>query len=157
LAINVGPETIAVPELPAMLAAASADRVVLELTEQLEVDDYPQLGNALRNIRELGVRLAIDDTGAGVASLAHILKLAPDIIKLDRTLTGRIDRDPVRRALAGALVTFAAETGAAVIAEGIETTDELDTVRSLGILHGQGYLLGRPGPVDALPRNAHTL
>jgi EAL domain-containing protein (putative c-di-GMP-specific phosphodiesterase class I) len=150
MAVNLGPEAISVPELEAMLGAADGRRVVLELTEHLKVDDYEGLGDTLRAIRSRGVRLAIDDTGAGFASLAHILKLAPDIIKLDRALTGGIDHDPVRRALAGALVTFAAETGATVIAEGIETADELDAVRKLGIPHGQGYLLGRPAPIASL-------
>ena len=72
-------------------------------------------------LRLMGVRLAIDDTGAGFASLAHILKLAPDLIKLDRELTSGIDHDPVRSALGTALVSFAARTGAEIIAEGIET------------------------------------
>ena len=74
----------------------------MELTEQAKVDDYPWLSHALDQLRQMGVRLAIDDTGAGFASLAHILKLAPDFIKLDRELTSGIDHDPVRRALAAA-------------------------------------------------------
>jgi EAL domain-containing protein (putative c-di-GMP-specific phosphodiesterase class I) len=150
LAINIGPEAIAAPELPALLAT-DARRTVLELTEHRRVADYPRLQHALHEIRATGVRLAIDDTGAGFASLAHILKLAPEIIKLDRDITRGIDVDPVRRALAGALVSFAAETGAEVTAEGIETAAELDAARELGISCGQGYLLGRPGPITSLP------
>ena len=136
-----------------LLEIAGAGRIVLELTEHLQVEGYDRLRDVLFRIRGSGVRLAIDDTGAGFAGLDHILRLAPDVIKLDRTLTGGIDIDPVRRALAGALVRFAGETGAQVLAEGIETADELATVRALGIQYGQGYLLGRPGPVEAL---AHT-
>jgi len=78
--------------------------------------------------------------------------LTPDIIKLDRNITHRIDGDPVRRSLAGALVAFAAEIGADAVAEGIQTAPELETVRTLGIRCGQGYLLGHPGPVAALTR-----
>jgi EAL domain-containing protein (putative c-di-GMP-specific phosphodiesterase class I) len=150
LAINIGPEAIGVGELPLLLESAGAHRIVLELTEHVRVADYPRLQNALVDIRARGTRLAIDDTGAGFASLAHILKLGPDIIKLDRDITRGIDCDPVRRALARALVSFAADMGAEVIAEGIETAAELDTARELGIHSGQGYLLGRPAPLAAL-------
>jgi len=104
----------------------------------------------VHSIRATGARLAIDDTGAGYASFAHILKLAPDLIKLDRILTTGVDVDPARQALAGALVNFASATGAKVIAEGIETAGELAVIRQLGIGYGQGHLLGLPGPVKDL-------
>lgn len=146
LAINVGPDAITTPELSALLRSRPAERIVLELTEHLKIDDYPHLQTLLRGVRERGIRLAIDDTGAGFASLGHIVNLAPDLIKLDRQFTRGIDLDPVRRALATALVNFAQDTGAQVIAEGIETADELDTVRQLGIPYGQGYFIGRPAP-----------
>jgi EAL domain-containing protein (putative c-di-GMP-specific phosphodiesterase class I) len=84
--------------------------------------------------------------------LAHIVNLSPDIIKVDRDITHEIDGDPVRRALTSALVGFAADTGAELVAEGIETEAELETVRSLGIRRGQGYLLGRPAPIATLAR-----
>jgi EAL domain-containing protein (putative c-di-GMP-specific phosphodiesterase class I) len=99
----------------------------------------------------LGVRLAIDDTGAGFASFAHILKLAPEIIKLDRELTSGIDHDPVRAALATALVSFASQLGTEIIAEGIETAAELEVLRNLGIRYGQGYFLFRPTSIDSIP------
>lgn len=150
LTINVGPDVIAAPELPQILAAADPARVVLELTEHFPVGNYERLRGALCEIRRRGTRLAIDDTGAGFASLAHILKLSPDIIKLDRDLARGIDADPIRRSLAAALVSFAGCTGAQVVAEGLETGGELRTVRELGIALGQGYLLGRPGPPAAL-------
>ena len=123
----------------------------MELTEETKVDDYPRLSRALEDLCLLGVRLAIDDTGAGFASFAHILKLAPDIIKLDRELTSGIDLDPVRAALATALVSFAAQIGAEIIAEGIETPTELEVLRNLGIHYGQGYLLCRPTSIDTIP------
>lgn len=150
LTINVGPDVIAAPELAQILAGADPTRVVLELTEHFPVEDYERLRGALCDLRARGTRLAIDDTGAGFASLAHILKLSPDVIKLDRDLARGIDEDPIRRSLAAALVTFAQRIGAQVVAEGLETDAELATVRELGIGLGQGYLLGRPGPVEAL-------
>ncbi|HET6507816.1 MAG TPA: EAL domain-containing protein [Baekduia sp.] len=150
LTINVGPDVIAAPELAQILAGADPTRVVLELTEHFPVEDYERLRGALCEIRRRGTRLAIDDTGAGFASLAHILKLSPDIIKLDRDLARGIDDDPIRRSLAAALVAFAHRIGAQVVAEGLETEAELSTVRELGIALGQGYLLGRPGPPAAL-------
>jgi EAL domain-containing protein (putative c-di-GMP-specific phosphodiesterase class I) len=79
----------------------------------------------VRSLRQKGTRISIDDTGSGYSSLAHILKLAPDLIQLDHDLVSGIDVDPVRRALAAALVSFAAETGTQIVAEGVETEDEL--------------------------------
>jgi len=158
LAVNAGPRAITSPELIRLLESADARRVVVELTEHVEVSDYPRLVRAISDVRETGARLAIDDTGAGVSSLAHILKLSPEFIKLDRALTTGIDRDPVRRALAGSLVTFAADTGPLIVAEGIETAGELSVLRNLGIRYGQGFYLGRPAPlptssVQALARS----
>ncbi|MCD6727170.1 MAG: EAL domain-containing protein [Solirubrobacteraceae bacterium] len=152
LAVNVGPEAVSTGRLPAILACGGAHRIVVELTEHIEVGNYERLQDALYEVRASGARLAIDDAGAGFAGLTRILKLAPDLIKLDRELTGGIDLDPVRRSLAAALVSFAAQTGAQIVAEGIETEDELEAVRELGISFGQGYLLGRPGPLSALQR-----
>jgi EAL domain-containing protein (putative c-di-GMP-specific phosphodiesterase class I) len=151
LAINLGPEAIAAPQLVELLSSHAPERVVLELTEHLRIDDYPQIRAALKTLRALGTRLAIDDTGAGFASLAHLVNLAPDLIKLDRQFTRRIDRDPARRALAAALVSFAHDTGAEMVAEGIETADEFHTVRELGIPFGQGYFIARPAPLGAMP------
>jgi EAL domain-containing protein (putative c-di-GMP-specific phosphodiesterase class I) len=93
------------------------------------------------------VRLAVDDAGAGFATLQHILRLQPDLIKLDLSLTRDIDKDPVRRALASSLVSFAREINAQLIAEGVETAEELETIRALGIAFGQGYHLARPQPL----------
>jgi EAL domain-containing protein (putative c-di-GMP-specific phosphodiesterase class I) len=138
-------------EVRELVAACDSRRVVMELTEQVKVDDYPKLSHALKQMRFMGVRLAIDDTGAGFASLAHILKLAPDLIKLDRELTSGIEHDPVRGALGAALVSFASRTGAEIIAEGIETAAELEVLRDLGIRYGQGYFLCRPTSADSIP------
>lgn len=151
LTINVGPDAIAAPALAQLLARVDPRRLVLEITEHLRIDDYPGLHARLSTLRSRGTRLAVDDTGAGFSSFGHIVNLSPDLIKLDRQFTHGIDGDPVRRALARAFVGFAAETGAEVVAEGIETAAELETMRDLGVHYGQGYFIGRPVPVHALP------
>ena len=147
LAVNVSPATATCPELDAALAGTPLSRVVLELTEHAKVDDYDLLLSALDRFRAQGVRVAVDDTGAGYAGFQSLLRLKPDILKLDTTLTRGIDADPVRRALAAALVTFAAEIDAEIIAEGIETRGELVALQHAGIRWGQGYFLARPGPL----------
>jgi EAL domain-containing protein (putative c-di-GMP-specific phosphodiesterase class I) len=150
LTINAGPELVMCPQFVNAFLDVPAQRVVLELTEHTLVDDYPALIAALYELRRKGTRLSIDDTGSGYSSLAHILKLAPDFIKLDRDLVSGIDVDPVRRALAASLITFAADTGAEIIAEGVETEDELEVLRRLGVRYAQGYNLGQPSALDAL-------
>lgn len=157
LSINVGPLAVRSPLFRDALDRVPVDRIVLELTEHEVVDDYPRLMTTLRSLRRAGLRVAIDDAGSGYSSLAHILKIAPDFIKLDRDLTSGIDVDPVRRAMAMALVTFAGDTGAEIVAEGIETTDELVELRQLGIPFGQGFHLGRPVPVGELLAAPRTL
>ena len=93
------------------------------------------------------MKVSVDDAGAGFASLRHILELKPDFVKLDVALVRGIEADPARQALIVGLCHFAARTGAILIAEGIETAAEAETVRGLGVPFGQGYLLGRPGPL----------
>jgi EAL domain-containing protein (putative c-di-GMP-specific phosphodiesterase class I) len=127
---------------------------VIEITEHARVDNYDELTYALDNLRAHGARIAVDDAGAGYASLQHILRLRPEIIKLDLTITRNVDSDPIRRALTAALVGFAREIGASIVAEGIETADEVNTLKHLGVPSGQGYHLGYPAPIDALA-NAH--
>lgn len=150
LAMNFSPTTLASREICPLLDGVDPDRTVLELTEHLPVEDYPSLRRAVATLRRRGFRLAIDDTGAGFASLSHIVELGPDIIKLDLELTRGIDRDPVRHSLATALVTFAGDIGATVVAEGIETEGELTALQQLGICYGQGYLIGRPAAPEEI-------
>lgn len=152
LSINLGPEALASPDLLDLLAASQPQRIVIELTEHLRIDDYPELRRGLTRVRDLGTRLAVDDAGAGFASLGHILNLAPEIIKLDRAFSCGIDCDPARRAIAQSLVSLATEIGAVVIAEGVETSAELTTIRDLGIPFAQGYFLSRPVALSKLPR-----
>lgn len=148
LAVNAGPAAVACSAFPATLDQSPLDRIVLELTEHDVVDDYAALRSCLRDLRTRGLRVSVDDMGAGVASLAHVLKLEPDFIKLDLSMVAGIDKDPGRRALATALVAFGKDVSATVIAEGLETQGELQTLRTLGIPLGQGYFLARPAPVQ---------
>lgn len=149
LSVNVSPVTVASPALEKIVADVGGERVVLEVTEHARVEDYDALWEVRDALRARGMRLAVDDAGAGFASLRHILRLGPDIIKLDAFLTRGIDGDPVRCALASALVSFAARIGAMLSAEAIETEKELEALRALGVRYGQGYLIARPGPVPA--------
>lgn len=146
LAINVSPATAASGALADLLAApdVAADRVVLELTEHVEFTDYALLTGALADLRSLGVRVAVDDTGSGYSGLSHILNLRPEIVKLDIELVRGIHDDPARRALAAGLLIFTRQIGALLVAEGIENERELAALREVGVTHGQGYYLGRP-------------
>jgi EAL domain-containing protein (putative c-di-GMP-specific phosphodiesterase class I)/DNA-binding response OmpR family regulator len=148
VAVNLSPATILAAELPVLLGKADGPRLVIELTEHVPVEDFEAIGKALAMLRSEGVRLAVDDTGAGYAGFRHLLGLNPDIIKLDISLTRGIDADPARRALAAALVKFSDDTGAELIAEGVETASELSTLVELGIDWAQGYFLARPAPLD---------
>lgn len=154
MSINVSPETATAPELARILRTVPGGRVVLELTEHTRIADYDALLKAFEPLRLHGVRIAVDDAGAGYSSFHHVLRVHPDMLKLDTALTRGIHDDPARRALGTALVTFARELDATVIAEGIETPEELTTLQDLGIGWGQGYHLSRPGrlPLDSPSR-----
>lgn len=145
LFVNVTAPVLADPRAVALFDGVHS-RVVLEISETLVIGDYEEARRAMRCWAELGSRLAIDDTGSGYASLRHVLQLAPDYIKLDRSLISGIADDRNKRALANALTTFARELGAAVVAEGVEQPDELEVLRESGVDLVQGWLLARPGP-----------
>jgi EAL domain-containing protein (putative c-di-GMP-specific phosphodiesterase class I) len=155
LTLNAGPETVMNPEFVEDLLDIPYPGLVLELTEHTKFDDYAALESSLRELRAHDIGLAIDDTGSGYSGLSHILRLAPDFIKLDRELVSGIDVDPVRRVLAASLVMFADDTGARIVAEGVEYQGELDVLRDLGVDFAQGYLLGRPATLPT--RWAHPV
>ncbi len=147
LSLNLSHRAAASVELLELLATGVAGRVVVEITEHEQVEDYDRLGAALTRLRALGARVAIDDAGAGFSSLRHTLMLDPNVIKLDLSLTRGIDASRGQRALAAALISFAQEIGAEIVAEGIETERELRTLIELGVRYGQGFFLARPGPL----------
>lgn len=150
LTINVSPAVAVRPQFVQWLMGQPLDRLVLELTEHEQIEDYETLNRLLAPARARGLRLAVDDAGAGYASLRHSLLLKPDLLKLDISLVRDCDTDPAKRALCRAVITFAHTTGARVIAEGIETSGEMDTMRRLGADYGQGYFLQRPAALEDL-------
>jgi EAL domain-containing protein (putative c-di-GMP-specific phosphodiesterase class I)/FixJ family two-component response regulator len=146
LSVNCSPRAAMSPELAALVNGHAA-RMVLEITEHEAIEDYAVLAAALEGSRARGVRVAIDDAGAGFASLRHTLLLRPDIVKVDTSLTRNIDGDRAKRALTSALVSFGNEMDIAIVAEGIETRQELNVLVALGVRFGQGYYLGEPAPL----------
>lgn len=150
LAVNASATTLMDYDILAALRCAPLDRTIIEITEHDEVEDYDLLETSLARLRASGVRIAVDDAGSGYASLRHVLRLRPDIIKLDISLTRDIDKDPMRRALASAIVEFSGQTDCKILAEGIETAPQLELISELGVHLGQGFLLGRPGTVDVM-------
>ncbi|WOD40344.1 EAL domain-containing protein [Nodosilinea sp. E11] len=148
ISLNVSPETILNGAIHRALENVPLRRLVLEVTEHVAIPDYSQFDECLASLRDRGIRLAVDDAGAGYASFLHILQLNPDIIKLDISLIRHIDTDPTRRALTAALVGFARETGSSIVAEGVETQAELNVLQQLRVNKAQGYLLGNPLPLD---------
>jgi EAL domain-containing protein (putative c-di-GMP-specific phosphodiesterase class I) len=152
LAVNCSPRTVRHPGLLELVAARSPRPMIVEVTEHDVVDDYAGLTAAIGELRTHDVGLAVDDAGAGFASLRHVVRLGPELIKLDLSLTQNLRGDPVREALADCLIDFARRTGSRLVAEGIESVTDLTTWVDLGADAAQGYLLGRPGPlpVDAV-------
>ncbi len=157
LSVNASPTTIESGAFGRMVAAIDLDRLTLEVTEHAAVGDYDRLGAELAPLRARGLKLAIDDAGAGFSGLQHILRLEPDIIKLDMALIHDIDADPARRALASAMQMFARQTGAVLVAEGVETREELATLARLSFVRVQGYLLGRPVPAEDVIASYRTM
>lgn len=122
----------------------SPANVVFELTERSSIKDFVTFRRSLNHYRNQGYMIAIDDAGAGYSSLQSIVELHPDYIKMDMSLVRNVDTNPVKRALLETFVTFAEKVNCKIIAEGIETTGELETLIGLGITLGQGFFLARP-------------
>lgn len=158
LGLNCSPATILEGGLEAVMEGYPVADLVLEITEHQNVGDYAALGAALAPLRAAGVKIAIDDAGSGYASLRHILNIEPDIIKLDISLTRGIDADRMKRAMARALIAFGNQTGSSIVAEGVETAAEMETLREIGVQAAQGYHLAHPlSQADLLARLPETL
>lgn len=145
-AINASPSTILSGQLRQELEMAEPVDLVIEITEHQQVDDFAALAREIRALKPFA-RIAIDDVGTGYAGLRHLVDLQPDILKMDMVLTRQCDTDPARRAIAAAMVRFAGDIGARLVAEGIETEAERAVMQQLGVDYGQGYLFARPLPV----------
>jgi EAL domain-containing protein (putative c-di-GMP-specific phosphodiesterase class I) len=153
LSINLSPSTLRDPRLVQLLRAPGVptERIVVEVTEHARVNDYLEAQRVLGALRKGGIRVAVDDAGSGYASFRHILELRPDIIKMDLSITRDIDTDPARRALASAMVIFAGEVGAVVIAEGAETESELCALQAAGIHRAQGFAIAAAQSLPLTP------
>ena len=157
LSVNLSPDLLELGVVHnALDGFADLDGLVLELTEGTVIEDYDRLARLLARHMDRGLKIAVDDFGAGQANLRHAWSILPAYLKLDRTLVYQLDRDVTRRALVGSIVDYAEEVGASLIAEGVETTAELDALLKLGIRYVQGFRLATPAlpwptlDVDAL-------
>src|SRR3954466_1685099 len=144
LSLNFSPSALASPKIMAILPRNMSD-IVVEVTEHELASEDGGLEEGLAKMRARGARIAVDDAGAGYAGLNQVMRVQPDVIKLDRSLIEGVHSDSAKAALVEFFVMFARRVGAAVCTEGIETLDELRTLINLGVTYGQGYLLGRPG------------
>jgi EAL domain-containing protein (putative c-di-GMP-specific phosphodiesterase class I) len=153
LSINLSPDLLDHPAVRSALQEYDGpnglDGVVLELTEQVPIGDLTGLESSLEELRDRGALIAVDDVGAGYAGLQHLVRLRPELIKLDRDLIRGVDVDTTRLALVEALTAFAARIGSRLVAEGVETTAQLDVLRMVGVPYAQGFLWGRPSLAPA--------
>ena len=154
VAMNVSPATLLRPECAERLRRLPMDRVLLELSEHDQVEDYDALDAVLGPLRADGLRLAIDDVGAGFSSLRHIVQTSLDVLKLDRSIVDGVSTDPVLRTLVRAMVEFAHGCGAKVVAEGVETAQDAAALLELAVDLGQGWYFGRPGPAATIDGGA---
>ncbi|MCF4009745.1 GGDEF domain-containing protein [Rheinheimera sp. UJ63] len=151
LFLNVNPLLLLTADHPSgltksMLQQAGLDpsQVVIEISEQYQVEDASLLIKAVNHYRDLGFLIAIDDLGSGFSGLKLWSELQPDFVKIDRYFISEIYRDPTKKAFVKNIISLAKATGSLIIAEGIETEEELLQCKELGADFGQGYLLGRP-------------
>jgi EAL domain-containing protein (putative c-di-GMP-specific phosphodiesterase class I) len=120
------------------------NRLVLELAEWAAVRNFELVSGQLEQVRRLGARLAIDDMGTGYSNLRHLTSLRPDFLKLDISLIRDIHKDPARRAIIAGLMGFCQNTGAVLVAEGVEQVGERDALLDLGVPLAQGFWFARP-------------
>jgi PAS domain S-box-containing protein len=154
LDLNVSPRLLG-DGAPLARILLSADRaLVLEVTEHEVIDDYDRVREAIRALGR-DIRLAVDDAGAGVANFGHIIDLHPDFVKLDISLVRRVNANLGRQAMVVGMRHFSRTAGCRLIAEGVETAEEASTLTALGVEFGQGYLFGRPEPVDVWASAGH--
>jgi diguanylate cyclase (GGDEF)-like protein len=158
--LNINPVSLTAPEIARSIIEQITRRhkinpqcVVIEITEQHPLDEYELLKITLNCFRANGLEIAIDDLGAGYSGLRVWSELKPDYVKIDRHFIENINADPTKREFVKLIKNISLSLGCKVIAEGIETIDELETLKYLGISYGQGFLLGKPceNPASTLP------
>jgi EAL domain-containing protein (putative c-di-GMP-specific phosphodiesterase class I)/DNA-binding NarL/FixJ family response regulator len=146
LVVSISPETALSDRFRDLIRGADQSRIALELNEYpADHDELPT--GALDELRADGVRVAVHHAGTGPRSLRHIVKLAPDLIKVDMSMLREMSADPTGHEPMSSFIGFAFDIGAMVVAEGVETEQEVETLRRLGIDHAQGNYLARPGPI----------
>lgn len=143
IAINVSPETLASPALGKVIPEGLASRLVIELNEQDAAREHGSVKAAIEVLKERAW-VAVSSEGVGFAGLQALVDLGPDIVKIDRDFLSGVATDASRRALVKALVQFAAETEVTLIAQGVETREDLQALRELGVRFAQGNILGKP-------------
>jgi len=148
LALNISPTFLGQSATLVSILAQRTRPITIEITEHEVINDYGPIHSAMAALGP-DIRLAVDDAGAGVANFQHLAELRPALVKIDRGLISGVNANLSRQAVVVGLVHFAAVSGAFVLAEGIETQAELETVQRLGVTLGQGYHLGRPAPVES--------
>lgn len=146
VSLNLSPAAIATDRLGAMLGYSGwpANRTVVEIAGPISPGDHVRFADNLSRLRHAGTRIAIGYTGSGPADFGRILSMRPDLIKVDRSLVTHADTDQSHRAVIAAGVGLAHELGAVVIAEGVQTTEELKALQTLGVDAVQGFLIGEP-------------
>ncbi|HEY3176868.1 MAG TPA: EAL domain-containing protein [Candidatus Polarisedimenticolia bacterium] len=151
LFLNVEPDSIYDPQFRSdetlellKQASLSPDRVVLEMTEHSAVRDFTAFRQTLTYFRSLGFRLAIDDMGSGYSGLISVAEIQPEFVKIDMSLIRDLHSRPLKRELVDTITRFSRRAGIQVVAEGIETIEELNVLRQIGVHHAQGYLFARP-------------
>ena len=144
LAVNVGPDALLSDPVGAVLAGRDLSALVVEVTESAPVEDYAALLRSLGVLRDQGASIAVDDAGAGYASLNHVIQIRPDFVKLDRALVMDVDRDPAKHALVETFGTLAGRLDAWLLAEGIEREGEREVLAAMGVPLAQGFGLARP-------------
>ena len=166
LFLNITPEVINDPEFRngrtkqvVLHHGLIPEQVTFEITERTAISDFGNFTRALHHYRRQGYCIAVDDAGAGYSSLQAIAELYPDFIKLDMSIVRDIHNNPFKIAILEALVNLAAAMNSKIIAEGVETVDELLAVMKLGVGYAQGYLFARPAspPQPIAPEAMETI
>jgi diguanylate cyclase (GGDEF)-like protein/PAS domain S-box-containing protein len=158
VSVNISARQLVDPDLTRVVAGALEDaglpgwRLCLEITESVLMDDAPGLLHTLKRLRDLGVGIAIDDLGTGYSSLRYLKRLPVTQLKVDTSFVGGMGEDPEDDAIVAAIVGLGAALGLEVVAEGVETPDQLRRLRELGCPLAQGYLVGVPVPAELLPQ-----
>ena len=154
VAVNLAARQLADPKLPDLIArildsaGAQPGDLMLEVTESAVLLDTDGVSKRLRRLRDAGVRVAIDDFGTGYSSLSYLQQLPIDELKIDRAFVSRLPFEESSTAIIGSVIDLAHAIGLSVVAEGVETVEQLDVLRSLGCDQAQGFYIARPAPGD---------